>query len=78
MAREHLLVVGWRGWGGGGGGGIEKSSRHPNLFSKNYIYNNKRGGRPTRLLPHAKILLMPIELFLSARQIMLWKVLHLY
>ena len=24
------------------------------------------GGRPTRLLPHAKMLLIPIELFLSA------------
>ena len=37
-------------------------------------------GRPARLLPHAKMLLtcIPIELFLSAGQIMLWKVPHLY
>ena len=37
----------------------------------------KRGGRPTRLLPHAKILLVPrkfsLSLSLSAGQIMLWK-----
>ena len=26
----------------------------------------KGGGRPTRLLPHAKMLLIPIKLFLSA------------
>ena len=26
----------------------------------------KGGGRPTRLLPHAKMLLIPIEVFLSA------------
>ena len=26
----------------------------------------KGGGRPTRLLPHAKMLLVPIKLFLSA------------
>ena len=26
----------------------------------------KGGGRPTRLLPHAKVLLIPIKLFLSA------------
>ena len=26
----------------------------------------KGGGRPTRLLPHAKMLLIPIRLFLSA------------
>ena len=39
----------------------------------------KRGGRPTRLLPHAKMLLVPRKFFfclslsLSAGQIMLWK-----
>ena len=39
----------------------------------------KRGGRPTRLLPHAKMLLVPRKSFffaslsLSAGQIMLWK-----
>ena len=39
MAREHLLVVGWGG--GVGGRGLEwgKAPGHPNLFSKNYIYN---------------------------------------
>ena len=26
----------------------------------------KGGGRPTRLLPHAKMLLIPMKLFLSA------------
>ena len=39
----------------------------------------KKGGRPTRLLPHAKMLLVPRKSFffaslsLSAGQIMLWK-----
>ena len=37
----------------------------------------KGGGRPTRLLAHAKMLLIPIKLFFSAGYIMLWKVLHL-
>ena len=38
----------------------------------------KGGGRPTRLLPHAKMLLIPIKFFFSAGSIMLWKVLHFH
>ena len=36
----------------------------------------KGGGRPTPLLPHAKMLLVSIKFFPSAGYIMLWKVLH--
>ena len=41
-------------------------------FLKSYLVNRtevmtiKEGGRPTRLLPHAKMLLIPIKLFLFA------------
>ena len=43
MAREHLLVVGW---------GLEyrKAPGHPNLFSKNYIYNTPETHTRTRYL----------------------------
>ena len=77
MAREHLLVVRWGG-GGGGGGDREKLRDIPICFRRITFTTIKGGGRPTRLLPHAKILLIPIESFLSAGQIVLWKVLHLY
>ena len=38
----------------------------------------KGGGRPTRLLPQAKMLLVPISFFSSDRSIMLRKVLYFY
>ena len=65
---------------GGGGGKWDREKLRDILicFRRITFITIKEGGRPTRLLPHAKILLIPIELFLSAGQIMLWNVLHLY
>ena len=42
-----------------------------------YPGNKRGGGRPTRFLPHAKMLLIPI-IFFSTGSIMLWKVLHFH
>ena len=44
----------------------------------NNIIAIKGWGRSTRLLRHTKMLLIPIKSLLSARYIMLWKVLHLH
>ena len=48
------------------------SQNIPSLFNYGHVHYYalelaiKGGGRPTRLLPHAKMLLIPINLFLSA------------
>ena len=52
--------------GGGGEGNREKLRDIPICFRRITFITIKGGGRPTRLLPHAKMLLIPIELFLSA------------
>ena len=62
MAREHLLVVGR----GGRGWNREKLRDIPICFRRITFITIKGGGRPTRLLPHAKMLLIPIKFFFSA------------
>ena len=65
---------------------LVRRSNRKDFFSKECItfeslekkVSIKGGGRPTRLLPHAKMLYIPIKLFLSPGLIMLWKVLHLH
>ena len=57
MAREHLLVVGWGGTGRGWN--REKLRDIPICFRRITFITIKGGSRPTRLLPHAKMLLIP-------------------
>ena len=51
MAREHLLVVGL----GGRGWNREKLPGHPNLFSKNYIYNTPETHTTNTLLENTDL-----------------------